>query len=115
MYLAYAVVLLGEALVIGHTALLLYTAAWALGFHVMALGEESLLRRRFGERYERYLREVPRWIDRRSLPRSPPADLRLEPTSSPASNRNELREGTPPTSPRGEEGGQGVWRGDPED
>jgi protein-S-isoprenylcysteine O-methyltransferase Ste14 len=67
MYLAYATVLLGEALAIGHTALLLYTAVWALGFHVMVLGEEALLQRRFGRRYEQYLREVPRWIDRRSL------------------------------------------------
>jgi protein-S-isoprenylcysteine O-methyltransferase Ste14 len=62
MYIAYTFVLLGEALVFGHTALFLYTAVWVVGFHAMARGEETLLRRRFGERYERYARQVPRWI-----------------------------------------------------
>jgi protein-S-isoprenylcysteine O-methyltransferase Ste14 len=67
MYLAYTMILVGETLVIGHTALLLYTAICTAAFHCMAVGEEVLLRRRFGEPYERYLRQVPRWLGPRSL------------------------------------------------
>ncbi len=72
MYLAYTLILVGEALAVGHTALLLYAAVCAGAFHLITLGEEILLRRRFGGAYERFARQVPRWIGpRRRPPREP--------------------------------------------
>jgi protein-S-isoprenylcysteine O-methyltransferase Ste14 len=47
-------------------ALLGYTAAVALAFHLfVVLYEEPHLRRKFGRDYEDYCRRVPRWLPRR--------------------------------------------------
>ena len=52
--------LLGESLLLGSWAMVLYTAAIWLTFHLfVTLYEEPDLQRRFGEQYERYCREVP--------------------------------------------------------
>ena len=69
MYLGVTLVLLGEALLVGRAGLVLYWAAWftAVNLFVMAY-EEPYLRAQFGESYERYTREVGRWIPR--IPRS---------------------------------------------
>lgn len=63
IYLAYLVILLGESLLWGETALLLYTAVVAAGAHVwVVLVEERGLRRRFCEAWQRYAERVPRWV-----------------------------------------------------
>jgi protein-S-isoprenylcysteine O-methyltransferase Ste14 len=67
MYLAISLILLGEALLLGSRALLLY---WAVFFvcasAFVMLYEEPYLRSRFGGEYEDYSRRVGRWIP--SLP-----------------------------------------------
>ena len=61
-----AAVLLGEAALLGSTSI----AIWAAGFIAvnavyLPLVEEPRLVRRFGADYERYMREVPRWLPAR--------------------------------------------------
>jgi protein-S-isoprenylcysteine O-methyltransferase Ste14 len=64
-------VLLGEAAVFGSLPLLLwFAAAFAVNAVYMPLVEEPGLRKRFGEDYEAYHANVPRW-----LPRLRPWDL----------------------------------------
>jgi protein-S-isoprenylcysteine O-methyltransferase Ste14 len=76
MYVGDLLVVVGEALVFESAALLLY-ALLVLGVcHLfVVLHEEPTLKRKFGERYERYCANVPRWVPagraRRSVPRSP--------------------------------------------
>jgi protein-S-isoprenylcysteine O-methyltransferase Ste14 len=65
MYLAVAATLVGQALLLGQTSLLLYAA----GFGVVTSAfvrwyEEPALRRRFGAPYERYRHAVPAWWPR---------------------------------------------------
>lgn len=63
IYLAYLVILLGEALLSGEAALFLYTAVVAAGAHLwVVLVEEPGLRRRFGAQFVRYTERVPRWL-----------------------------------------------------
>lgn len=63
IYLAYLLILLGEALLWGDAALLLYAALVAAATHLwVVLVEEPGLRRRFGEEFERYAGRVPRWL-----------------------------------------------------
>ncbi len=58
--------LLGEAVALSSTGvLLLFAAAVPLAHLQVVLLEEPLLRKRFGEPYEQYLRRVPRWLPRR--------------------------------------------------
>jgi protein-S-isoprenylcysteine O-methyltransferase Ste14 len=60
-----ALILLGAAAVFGSPPLALWFAAFALVNAVyMPLVEEPGLRRRFGEQYERYRANVPRWLPR---------------------------------------------------
>jgi protein-S-isoprenylcysteine O-methyltransferase Ste14 len=59
-------ILLGEAALLGSE----WVLAWCLAFFAVnavyfPLVEEPGLRRRFGDEYERYCRDVPRWIPRR--------------------------------------------------
>jgi protein-S-isoprenylcysteine O-methyltransferase Ste14 len=62
MYVAVVSVIVGESLVLGSAALLLYAAAVASGFHAFVrLHEEPSLRRRFGSQYDEYCRHVRRW------------------------------------------------------
>jgi protein-S-isoprenylcysteine O-methyltransferase Ste14 len=57
--------LLGQALLFGSVAVLLYALIVALAFHTfVVLYEEPTLRRQFGDAYEAYCREVPRWLPR---------------------------------------------------
>lgn len=65
MYWAVALVMFGEALVFRSLAL----AGWAAGLFAGAilfvlLVEEPSLKRKFGEEYEAYRRQVPRWLPR---------------------------------------------------
>ena len=69
-YVAVTAILVGEGLVLGSAAVLLYALLVALAFHVFVLlYEEPTLRSTFGAEYDAYCRRVPRW-----LPRPPRAE-----------------------------------------
>ena len=60
-------VIWAEALYLASLGLLVYAVLISLAGHlVVVYGEEPELRERFGEIYEAYCREVPRWFPRRS-------------------------------------------------
>ncbi len=99
IYLAYAAVLLGLTAATGHLIL----GAYALAFLASMAGwvvwvEEPELRRRFGDAYTSYCREVPRWIGRRAArDRAPSGDgafARSSPPPLPARGTN-LPTGSP--------------------
>jgi protein-S-isoprenylcysteine O-methyltransferase Ste14 len=63
MYVGVLVLLLGEAAFFQSAALARYAAGWLVVVHlVVVLYEEPVLRRRFGESYDRYCRSVGRWL-----------------------------------------------------
>jgi protein-S-isoprenylcysteine O-methyltransferase Ste14 len=70
MYLSVSTMLLGEALLARSLALLGY---WAIFFAAanlfVMLYEEPILRRQFGDSYERYTKHVGRWLPRRPTAR----------------------------------------------
>ena len=65
MYVGVLAVILGQGLLLGDTRVLCYgTVVW-LAFFLFVIGyEEPTLRRTFGEEYERFCANVPRWIPR---------------------------------------------------
>jgi protein-S-isoprenylcysteine O-methyltransferase Ste14 len=66
MYMAVAAVIVGQALVLGRPALLLYAAAFVAVTGAFArFYEEPALTGRFGAEYEAYRRAVPGWWPRR--------------------------------------------------
>jgi len=65
MYLSVTTIVLGEALLIGSRALLVYWAVWFVVANLFVIGyEEPALRRRFGPAYEKYRGTVHRWLPR---------------------------------------------------
>lgn len=63
MYVSVLAILLGEATILCSTALLLYAGGVFLLFHSFVVWyEEPTLGRMFGEAYERYRAQVPRWL-----------------------------------------------------
>jgi protein-S-isoprenylcysteine O-methyltransferase Ste14 len=65
MYLGFALVLIGEAIVYPHittTMLILTVILWAFVSLFVIAYEEPTLRRLFGSDYEAYCRDVHRWI-----------------------------------------------------
>jgi protein-S-isoprenylcysteine O-methyltransferase Ste14 len=65
MYLSVTAIILGEAMLARSRDLLIYWAIWFVVVNLFVIGyEEPSLRRRFGESYERYKRNVGRWIPR---------------------------------------------------
>jgi protein-S-isoprenylcysteine O-methyltransferase Ste14 len=63
MYLSVTLIVFGEVLLSGSRGLLLYWAIWFVCVNLFVMGyEEPTLRRRFGESYERYTRDVRRWL-----------------------------------------------------
>ncbi len=65
IYIALLAVVIGQGLLLGSVAVLVYATALAIGFHLfVVVQEEPSLRRRFGPRYESYCREVRRWLPR---------------------------------------------------
>jgi protein-S-isoprenylcysteine O-methyltransferase Ste14 len=63
MYLAVATIGVGEVLLVRSRGLLLYATIWFIAVNLFVVGyEEPALRRRFGPSYERYTREVGRWL-----------------------------------------------------
>jgi protein-S-isoprenylcysteine O-methyltransferase Ste14 len=66
MYLAVAATIVGQALVLGQPALLLYAAIFgAVVYAFVRLYEEPTLGSQFGDQYEEYRRAVPGWWPRR--------------------------------------------------
>jgi protein-S-isoprenylcysteine O-methyltransferase Ste14 len=65
MYVSVVSLILGQALLFGSVRLLEYGAVVALGFHLFVLlYEEPTLRRKFGDEYAAYCRNVHRWLPR---------------------------------------------------
>jgi len=65
MYLGVVTVVLGQGLLIGSARVLGYGVWLWLIFHLFVLGyEEPTLERSFGTEYDRFCRNVPRWIPR---------------------------------------------------
>ncbi len=64
-YIAVVSMIVGQGLLFGSWAVLVYAACMALLFHfVVVVWEEPALRRTFGAEYEEYRRRVPRWLPR---------------------------------------------------
>ena len=64
-YVAVDAMLIGQGLLFGSPAVLVYAALIALAFHVFVLVyEEPTLRQTYGAEYDAYCRRVPRWIPR---------------------------------------------------
>jgi protein-S-isoprenylcysteine O-methyltransferase Ste14 len=65
MYLAVGATIVGQALLLGRPALLIYAAAFgAVVFCFVRVYEEPTLANRYGESYETYRRAVPGWLPR---------------------------------------------------
>jgi protein-S-isoprenylcysteine O-methyltransferase Ste14 len=65
IYLALVAIVFGQALILGHTGLLVYDALLWIGFHIFVLAyEEPTLRRTFGAEYDAYCADVSRWLPR---------------------------------------------------
>lgn len=65
MYLGAALAMLGEWLRVPSSPFATYIALWFAAVAVLVITyEEPTLRAKFGESYERYTQEVPRWIPR---------------------------------------------------
>jgi protein-S-isoprenylcysteine O-methyltransferase Ste14 len=71
MYLAVGATIVGQALLLGRTDLLLYAAVYASAVaSFVHFYEEPTLAERYGGEYEAYRRAVPRWWPRRPKPMS---------------------------------------------
>jgi protein-S-isoprenylcysteine O-methyltransferase Ste14 len=67
MYLAVAATIVGQAMILGRPALLLYALAFgAVVWAFVRLYEEPTLARRYGAEYDAYRHAVPGWWPRRS-------------------------------------------------
>jgi protein-S-isoprenylcysteine O-methyltransferase Ste14 len=74
MITAVLAVLIGEAVLFGSVALLMWGALFlGVNWVYFVLSEEPGLERRFGDEYRSYRRNVPRWIPRRT-PWTPTAE-----------------------------------------
>jgi protein-S-isoprenylcysteine O-methyltransferase Ste14 len=66
MYFGAFILLLGEAALFESVPLLQYAIAWFIIINLIVLfGEEPVLRRRFGDSYQRYTAAVRRWVPTR--------------------------------------------------
>src|SRR5688500_4685071 len=66
MYLSVSTIVLGQALLVRSTALVVYWLVFFTAANLfVVLYEEPTLRRQFGESYDRYTRTVGRWLPRR--------------------------------------------------
>ncbi len=65
MYVAVVSVILGQALLLGDSRVLAWGLLVWIAFHLFVVGyEEPTLRRTFGDAYEAFRANVPRWIPR---------------------------------------------------
>ncbi|MGH7198707.1 MAG: methyltransferase family protein [Candidatus Omnitrophota bacterium] len=63
MYVGMFLILAGEAVFFGSLLLWVYAAVLWLCFHLFVVFyEEPALKKKFGQTYETYLKEVPRWV-----------------------------------------------------
>ena len=63
MYLSVTTIILGELLLTGSRALVVYWMIWFAAVNLFVSGyEEPTLRRRFGASYDRYTQRVGRWL-----------------------------------------------------
>jgi hypothetical protein len=106
MYVAVAATIIGQALLLGRPALLLYALAFGAVVWAFVRGyEEPALARSFGAEYEAYRRAVPGWWPRRpansrSAGGRPPAACApsLDTVSPDAEHRSDLSSGRPPAA-----------------
>jgi protein-S-isoprenylcysteine O-methyltransferase Ste14 len=71
MYIAVTTTIIGQALLLGQVALLVWAAvAWAAMAGFVVTYEEPTLTERYGAQYEEYRRAVPAWFPRLSARRS---------------------------------------------
>ena len=84
IYLGVLAVVLGQALILGRTVLVVYAVfLWAAFFAFVVLYEEPALQRRFGVSYTEYRANVRRWLPRLTPWEGPPAaQSSRRPTSS---------------------------------
>ena len=65
MYLSVTLIVFGEALLAGSSALIGYWAIWFIAVNAFVIGyEEPTLRNQFGGSYDEYTRHVGRWVPR---------------------------------------------------
>lgn len=65
MYVAVSSLVFGQGLLLGNVRVLKYGLAVAVGFHLFVLlYEEPALRRKFGNEYDVYCKNVRRWLPR---------------------------------------------------
>ena len=63
MYLGYFAMVIGEALLFGAALLFVYVIVFILTTHIYVVYfEENDLKKRFGNSYDEYTKQVPRWI-----------------------------------------------------
>jgi protein-S-isoprenylcysteine O-methyltransferase Ste14 len=63
MYLGALLILMGQTVLFASAALLWYLIAWFISVHLFVVFyEEPVLRRQFGDSYDRYCRSVRRWM-----------------------------------------------------
>ncbi|MCZ6594572.1 MAG: isoprenylcysteine carboxylmethyltransferase family protein, partial [Bacteroidetes bacterium] len=66
MYLGVLNIALGQALFFESTANLIYTGLLTVFFHlIVVLVEEPHLKKKYGQKYVDYTKQVPRWIGTR--------------------------------------------------
>jgi protein-S-isoprenylcysteine O-methyltransferase Ste14 len=65
MYVGVALIIAGDALILGDPWLFAYAALVCVAFHSFVIAyEEPTLRRRYGAEYDAFCAHVPRWIPR---------------------------------------------------
>ena len=64
LYIAGVLVLSGEAILFQSFGILIYCLVMFGIFNVLVRMEETLLAEKFGAKYERYCKSVPRWMPR---------------------------------------------------
>ncbi|MBI4517547.1 MAG: isoprenylcysteine carboxylmethyltransferase family protein [Deltaproteobacteria bacterium] len=65
MYIGVLAMIVGQGVFLASVVVLLYAAGVALAFHLfVVLYEEPALRRKFGDNYRAYCKQVPRWLPR---------------------------------------------------
>jgi protein-S-isoprenylcysteine O-methyltransferase Ste14 len=80
IYVSAVIAIAGEAILFRSGAVLAYAAAIWGGLTIFVRGvEEPSLRQRFGSEYDRYCRQVPRWIGRPDRKDRPPNGRAQEP------------------------------------
>lgn len=68
MYLGVLMIVFGQSILLESKSILIYTGILAVLFHlVVVFLEEPHLKKKYGEEYERYLKNTPRWLGLKSI------------------------------------------------